>query len=214
MFKSKYIFETRQTRIYRYLKSASFVLFICFLSYLLSGYFFILWSKNENSRSREAFFKRPPDLIVVFTGDSGRIPYAIAKAKAFQQSHIFITGVYGKNSVQTLINPLKIQGKIDPDLLEIDYLARNTVENVISTLRYLRQNNGFKQILVISHDYHILRIKSIFTNIISINDDYRVYFEGIDTDYTNWRNIKKLYKEVYKFFRTWVFLQIWDHQSD
>jgi len=214
MLGSKYIFETKETRMMRYLKNGLIYTFVLFLIYVLSGYFFILFSQNENNKTLERFFKSSPDLVVIFTGDSGRIPYGIKLAKDFRQSNIFITGVYGKNSVETLLEPLELEGKIDTNLLDIDYYARNTVENCISTLRYLREKKGYKEVLVVSHDYHIPRIRSIFSKIMTEEDRYEVYFSGVETDYTSWRNLKILYTEVYKFIRTYAFLMIWDSESE
>jgi uncharacterized SAM-binding protein YcdF (DUF218 family) len=159
------------------------------------------------------FFNRPPDLIVVFTGDQGRIPYALRKAKELKQSQIFITGVHSKNSVQTLLNPLTLSEDFDANFLEIDYLARNTVENVISTLRYLRENRSLKTVLIISHDYHIMRIKLITNKIKASSDQIEFFYEGVPTSYANKRNLKILYKEVYKLFRTYLFLLLWDVDS-
>ena len=213
MFGPKYIFETRGTRTIRYTRNALLLLFSLSFIYLVAGYFFVLYSINENDKSQEHFFKDAPDLIVIFTGQSGRIPYGISVAKNYNQSNIFITGVYEKNSVQTLLAPLELEDKIDHNLLDIDYYARNTVENCISTLRYLREKKGFKNILVISHDYHIPRIKTIFHSIMADDDNYEIYYSGVSTDYTEWRNLKILYTEVYKYLRTYAFLMIWD-QSD
>lgn len=214
MLSSKYIFETKETRTWRYFKNGLLYLFTLVFLYILCGYFFILIADNENGESKEKFFKNPPDLIVIFTGDSGRIPYGIKLAKDFNQSNIFITGVYNKNSVETLIDPLQIDDEINPNLLEIDYFARNTVENVLSTLRFLRQKKGFNNILVVSHDYHIPRIKAIFGHTRTDNDKYSIYYTGLKSDYSELRNLKVLYKEVYKFIRTYAFLMIWDTDVD
>lgn len=210
MFGPKYIFETRGTRTLRYIRTVLILLFTLSFIYLIAGYFFVLYSMNENDKSQEHFFKDSPDLIVIFTGQSGRIPFGMSLAKKFDQSNIFITGVYEKNSVQTLLAPLELENKIDHNLLEIDYYARNTVENCISTLRYLREKKGFKNILVISHDYHIPRIKTIFHSIMAEDDDFDIYYSGVDSDYTEIKNLKILYTEVYKYLRTYAFLMIWD----
>lgn len=214
MLGSKYIFETKETRTMRYLRNGFLALFSFLFLYLLSGYFFILFSDNETKKSAEAFYQSSPDLIVIFTGDQGRIPYGIKLAKSYSQSNIFITGVYGKNSVETLLNPLELNGEIDPNLLEIDYFARNTVENCLSTLRYLREKKGFKRILVVSHDYHIPRIRSIFKSVVTEEDKYEIFFMGVTTDYSTMRNLKVLYTEVYKFVRTSAFLMIWDSDTE
>lgn len=214
MLGSKYIFETKETRTLRYIRNGLLVISSFIFLYLLSGYFFILLSDNETKESAETFYQSSPDLIVIFTGDQGRIPFGIKLAKSYSQSNIFITGVYGKNSVQTLLNPLELDGKIDTNLLEIDYFARNTVENCLSTLRYLREKKGFKKIMIVSHDYHIPRIRTIFNNILTEEDPYEFFYMGVASDYSNLRNLKVLYKEVYKFIRTYAFLMIWDSDSE
>lgn len=210
MFKSKYIFETKKTRTIRYIKNASFILFLSFVCYSISTLLFLLVSKNENTLTQEVFYKRPPDLIVVFTGHKGRIPYAVSLAKKYKQNSLFISGVHSKNTVDTLIAPMNLDGKINPDLLHIDYLARNTVENVLSTLQFLRKKPGLETILIVSHDYHIMRIKHIMNKLRTPDDRYRFYFAGVKTQYNSIRSVKILYKEVFKYIRTYLFLLLWD----
>ncbi|MCP4912407.1 MAG: YdcF family protein [Oligoflexia bacterium] len=214
MFSSKYIFETKNTRMMRYLRNFIILMFIFVLTYLAAGYLFILSSDLETKKSKEAFYKKAPDLIVVFTGDKGRIPYALKLAKEYKSSQVFITGVHNKNNLETLLEPLPIKDEVNSENIEIDYLARNTIENAVATLRHLREKRGLKDILVISHDYHILRIKTILGAIRSDEDDYQFYFSAITTDYSISNNFKKLYKEVYKFLRSFLFLMIWDSDLD
>ncbi|MBL6988527.1 MAG: YdcF family protein [Bacteriovoracaceae bacterium] len=174
-----------------------------------------MFSVRENEEASDFFYRRPPDAIVVFTGDGGRIPYAIKKALEYKQENlnIFITGVYSKNTVETLLRPFKINKDIDLGHLEIDYTARNTVENVISTLRYLRGKKGLDKVLIISHDYHIMRIKLIMNKLKTAEDNYQFYYSGIKTDYKNLRNLKLLYKEVFKLIRTYGFLLFWTPET-
>ena len=210
MFKSKYIFETRQTRTFRYLKSIFVVCFVITCFYLACGYLFLQHALSQKNHALERFYGTTPDLIAIFTGDQGRIPYGIELAQKFKQSNIFITGVYGKNNLQTLIKPLTISGEIDTNIIEIDYFARNTFENAISTLRYLRVKKGFKNILVVSHDYHIPRIQTIFNSIMTDEDNYNLYYIGVKSEYQQLRDYKILYKEVFKYLRTYAFLTIWE----
>ncbi len=214
MFSSKYIFETKETRMIRYLKNGTFLAFSFIFFYILSGYFFILVSDQANKETSKRYFKSSPDLIVIFTGDHGRIPHGIRLAKKFEQPNIFITGVYTKNSVETLLKPLELDENIDKNLLEIDYYARNTVENCLSTLRYLREKKGFKNILVVSHDYHIPRIKTIMSKVRSKQDPYTFHYSGVSSNYRDLNNLKILYMEVYKFIRTYAFLMIWDSEAE
>ena len=209
MFTSKYIFETQHTRYVRYASNIFFLFALASILYTILCVGFILGSNEESKSSLDNFFKSSPDMIAVFTGDIGRIPYAIKKAKEYNQSNIFITGVYSKNSVETLLRPLEVSNNLDPNMLTIDYTARNTVENVISTLRHLRERIETKKILIISHDYHIMRIKLIVDKLKTPEDKFDFYYSGVKTDYKNYNNIKKLFKEVFKYIRTYAFLLIW-----
>jgi uncharacterized SAM-binding protein YcdF (DUF218 family) len=208
MFRSKYIFETKRTKFYRYLKNSLILITTCLLLYILLGIWFIRFSEDQSKFTEKALFNSPPDLIVVFTGGKGRIQAAIEKSAEFKQSHVFITGVYSKLTVEQLIKQYEHIATIDPNSFEIDYEAHNTVENVISTLRYIKQNANLKKIVVISSDYHIMRIKHII-NKIQINNDLIFFFYGIPTDYKRAISIKMLYTEVYKFLKTWIFLSLW-----
>jgi len=214
IFKKRYIFETRQTRYWRYLKNIFIIMLTSSIFYLAACPFFVIRSREESVKSQEAFYRRPPELIVVFTGDQGRIPYAIKKAKIYKQPHIFITGVYSQNSVKTLLQGLKLGDDLDSKLFEIDYAAGNTVENVLSTLRHLRKHQSINNILIVSHDYHILRIKLILKKLSPQHLKYNYYFDGYHTDYKSFRNVKILFKEIFKYMRTYLFLAMWDKELD
>jgi len=42
--------------------------------------------------------------------------------------------------------------------------------------------------------------------------NYHFYYESIPTDYKDMGNVKKLIKEVYKFFKSSTFLMFWDRE--
>ena len=202
MFKKKYMFETRRTKIIRNMKNC-----LVFFSILLAFHsgaclVLILFAGSERKFSVDSFDKKPPDLIAVFTGDVGRIPYAIKIAEKYAQSNIFITGVHLENNVETLLAPLRSSQALDLNLLEIDYLARNTIGNVISTLRHVEMSKGLNRILIISHDYHIMRIKLVMSKLKDSQDENQFFYIGVKTDYSKWRNIKIVSKEFYKLIRT------------
>ena len=151
-----------------------------------------------------------PDLIAVFTGDSGRIPAALKIARKFKKAGIFITGVDGRNKLKNIIEPYELESGLLKKKFEIDYLAHNTMENVISTLRFLRKNPDIKNILIISHDYHILRISLIMNNFLESSDHFNFYYSGIPTKFSEFRNIRILSKEILKWFRTYLIFLIWE----
>lgn len=197
--------------MYRHFLSVVIILASLFFCYSFACAILLLDARNEGKNSVSTFVQSPPDLIVVFTGGPKRIEFAVKKAQEFKQPNVFITGVHEKNSVRTIMNP------IDPaettDHIELDYTARNTVENVVSTLKYLRSNRGLNKILVISSDYHIMRIKMIFNSLMLEDEKFEFFFTPVPSDYLSFKNIKILYTEVFKLIRTKLFLIYWDQKS-
>ncbi len=216
MFTKKYVFETKRTRSRRILKSVYFLIFLGFIGFITLAVYIPIFAKNQNEKSNQAFYGRTPDVIAVFTGDRGRIDYAFKMAEKYPSAKIFITGVYAKNNLEILI---KGQGKntsiedyIEEEShhIELDYLARNTVENGLATLNYVRKLPNAKTILIVSSDYHIFRISHIMEALSDDKSKYEFYYQGIQSDYTEKSNLQKLLKEVYKLFKTSTFLFFWD----
>jgi uncharacterized SAM-binding protein YcdF (DUF218 family) len=198
--------------MYRHLLSVVVVLVSIFSVYTFASLILLLDARNETKNSKTVFVQSPPDLIVVFTGGPGRIEYAVKKAQEFKQPNVFITGVHEKNSVNTLINP--IDKTSNKDHFEIDYTARNTVENVVSTLKYIRSNRGVNKVLIISSDYHIMRIKQIIASIKQADDKFEFFYSAVPSNYLHWHNIKILYIETFKLLRTKVFLMFWNQKTN
>lgn len=212
VLKSKYVFESKSTKMYRHLQSVLVILVSLFAAYTFFCAILLLDARNETKNAKATFVLTSPDLIVVFTGGPGRIGHAIKKAQEFKQPNVFITGVHEKNSVQSIINPIDPKAE-QTEHIELDYTARNTVENVVSTLKYLRNNRGLNKILIISSDYHIMRIKQIINTLIKEDDKFTFYFSAVSSNYLQFRNIKILYTETFKLVRTKVFLLFWDQKS-
>jgi uncharacterized SAM-binding protein YcdF (DUF218 family) len=212
ILKSKYVFESKGTRMYRHFLSVVIILVSIFFCYTFACTILLLDARNEGKNAKSTFVQTPPDLIVVFTGGPGRIEYAVKRAQEFKQPNVFITGVHEKNSVKTILDPLPTQAE-ETDHIEIDYTAKNTVENVISTLKYLRNNRGLNKILVISSDYHIMRIKMIFDTLMHEDDKFEFFFSPVPSNYLSFKSIRILYTEVFKLARTKLFLIYWDKKS-
>ena len=210
ILKSKYVFESKTTKMYRHLQGMLIILASFFLFYSFVCSILLLDARNETKNSKTTFVQTPPDLIVAFTGGPGRIEYAIKKAQEFKQPNVFITGVHEKNSVKKIINTMDSQ---ETEHIELDYTARNTVENVINTLKYLRNNRGLNKILIISSDYHIMRIKQIINTLIKEDDNFSFYFSAVPSNYLSFRNINFLYIETFKLVRTKIFLMFWNQKS-
>ena len=216
MTENRFIFETKRTRTWRYIKN-SFLFFGFFLLlYFLFCFIFFSVASKENSQSREMLLKQGPDVIIAFTGDFGRIPYAMSVLKNYPKSKILITGVSPLYTVEKFVkhfNEKYPTQEISSEDVSLDALASNTVENVIFTMRYLILNPGLRNILIISHDYHILRIKTIVGTIDNLDDPRDFYYHGVQTDYFKWRNIKIFLNETLKMIKTSIFLALWEKNS-
>ena len=97
---------------------------------------------------------------------------------------------------------------METDHFDLDYTAKNTVENVMSTLKYLRSNESINRVLIISSDYHIMRIKHIIQTLRLPSDKFEFYYSAVSSNYLHLRNIKILYIETFKLVRTKVFLML------
>jgi uncharacterized SAM-binding protein YcdF (DUF218 family) len=211
--KSKYVFESKGTRMYRHFLNVIILIASIFCCYTFVCAILLLDARNEGKNAKSTFVTSSPDLIVVFTGGPGRIEFAVKKAQEFKQPNVFITGVHEKNSVRTIMNPIDPASKGPTEHIELDYTARNTVENVVSTLKYLRNNRGLNKILIISSDYHIMRIKMISDALLKEDEKFDFYFSPVPSDYLAFKNIRILYTEVFKLLRTKLFLIYWDQKS-
>lgn len=82
ILKSKYMFESKSTRIYRHLASIGIIIISIFLAYTFVCSILLLDARNETKNTKAKFKTSPPDLIVVFTGGAGRIEFAIKKLES------------------------------------------------------------------------------------------------------------------------------------
>jgi uncharacterized SAM-binding protein YcdF (DUF218 family) len=212
MFGRKYVFETKSTRLRRLLLSG-----LIFSSIVIGvlGTFIVyipIYAKMQKGRAAGAFFQKSPDAIAVFTGDKGRIAYALELLKKNPSSRLFISGVHAANSFQTLVDkqasPSTGEAVKNVGMqVDLDYKSRNTFENVQETLKFLKKNAEFKKVLIISSDYHIMRIKLIMShNMTSEKPD--LYFDSVNTPYSTWSDVKKLLLEAVKITRTFFLLKV------
>lgn len=219
MFGKEYTFETKDTRFKRLKTNTIVILLSIFFIFSLFCIYIPIYAKGKTLNASEKFYQKSPDLIVVFTGGKGRITKGIEFAEKYPEAKFLISGVYTKNSYRNIINAQDLKDRAK-DLVngqshqfDIDYQARNTLENVISTLHYLRENENMVNVMIISSDYHLFRINMILKSLMNNKDNFNASFYGTKTDYGKWTNLKFLLKETVKVFRTFVFLMLWDHNE-
>jgi uncharacterized SAM-binding protein YcdF (DUF218 family) len=212
MLGRKYTFESKSTRLHRLLISGA-LLFGLGVAILGSFIVYIpIYAKMQKGRAAGAFFQKSPDAIAVFTGDKGRIAYAMELLKKNPSSRLFISGVYATNSFQTLIDKqsdpstsIELQKPETP--VDLDYKSKNTFENVNETVKFLRLNPNYNKVLIISSDYHIMRIKLIISHFMS-GKQTEFFFDSVPNTYNTWDDTRKLLKEAIKIVRTFVILKI------
>lgn len=212
MLGRKYTFESKTTRIRRLLVSGSFVSILS-LGLIVSFIIYIpIYARMQKGRAAGAFYQKSPDAIAVFTGDKGRISYSLDILKKNPSSKLFISGVYATNSFQTLIDKQQ-NAQLAEELqssgaqVDLDYESKNTFENVRETVEFLKLNPTLSKVLIISSDYHIMRVKLIISHYMS-GPKPEFFFDSVTTNYSDWNDIKKLLKESVKIFRTFFMLKI------
>lgn len=209
MFNKEYVFETKSTKLRRLLISG-LLSFVFFSAILFSFVIYIpIYGRNQKDVTDKGLYQHSPDAIAVYTGDKGRIAYALDLLKHNPSAKLFISGVYATNSFQTLLNKndMTFAENLEGVQVDLDYESRDTFENVKETVQFLKQNPELKKILIISSDYHILRIKMIFSHYIE-DTDKEFYFDSTITKFNNWKNVKKLLWESLKIIRSIVLLDI------
>jgi uncharacterized SAM-binding protein YcdF (DUF218 family) len=99
---------------------------------------------------------QPADGIVVLTGGTQRIADALELLRVGYGKRLLISGVYARTSREELMkdNP---SGEIYFSCcIDLDYLARNTIGNAITTRRWVLKNR-FKSVIVVTSNYHMPR---------------------------------------------------------
>ena len=154
---------------------------------------------------------KSPDAIAVFTGDKGRIAYALDLLRKNPSAKLLISGV-GANSYPTIVNnqvtPSAAQVVTNVGLqVDLDYESKNTFEHVRETVEFLQKNPDANKVLIISSDYHIMRIKLIISHYMS-DSKQEFFFDSVINSYTSWSDVKKLLFETLKLGRTFVLLKV------
>jgi uncharacterized SAM-binding protein YcdF (DUF218 family) len=216
MFQRKYIFESKTTRLHRLLTSGLVVLGVSFAIIVTFIVYIPIYARMQKGRAAGAFFQKSPDAIAVFTGDKGRIAYALELLKKNPSAKLFISGVHAANSFQTLIDK---QGTPETGeeldgagtQIDLDYESKNTYQNVRETIEFLRVNPQLNKVLVISSDYHIMRVNLLMSHFIK-GSRPEIYFDSVTNHFGSWKEVRKLLKEAVKLSRTFILLKVMDDE--
>lgn len=210
VFSRKYIFESRKTRAVRLALNAAVVFAGVVVLYATFLIFTVVTARTEANRTAEGLYQKSPDAIVVFTGDKGRIKRALELTSKWPEAKMLISGVHGANNLRTIMAGHQDAETIlaSPMQVDIDYEAMDTLGNVRETLEHLdAAQEKIERVLVVTSDYHVLRVRMIFRAQIG-KRPMAIYYEGVSSDWSTLANIKKLIIENIKTLRVWFLLTV------
>ena len=191
------------------------ILFYCLtIMFILTTY-----SKKVSDETSLIFFEKSPDLIAVFTGDKGRIAYAFSMLAQYPESKLLISGVYSKNTIQSLIQskalnlPANFNEELLSQVVELDYQAKNTLENVLMTMQMIRKDLSIKKVLIVSSDYHLLRVKLIFSLLDKYHRPSQLYFMGVESEQSFLKKLIDASIEGIKIMRTFGLYFFWNDED-
>ena len=145
------------------------------------------------------------DGIVVLTGDQYRIAKGIELLKNYPDKKLLISGV-NKN-----INAIDIMKKFPNNknlfecCIDIGKDAKNTFENIIETIKWMKSNE-FTSIIIVTSDYHLPRVKLEINRFI---DNQEIFYEVVKNDETDSiQRLKKITLEYIKYIRTFLSIKI------
>jgi uncharacterized SAM-binding protein YcdF (DUF218 family) len=115
---------------------------------------FIIFAATLNSK--DIINTESADAIVALTGDSDRIGDAVELLASKRGKRLLISGVNLSTSVERLSKITPHHRDFFPCCIDIDYAAKNTVENAIETRRWVEER-GINSLIVVTSNYHMPR---------------------------------------------------------
>ena len=112
-----------EAKLFRWIKKTFFGILI-FLSLMFLSLMITIpyYSQRLVEDTKSLLFEEAPDIIVVFTGDQGRVEHALKLAARYPTAKLYISGVFSQNSLITLVQENKVKL---PPTRGIDWLSQN-----------------------------------------------------------------------------------------
>lgn len=142
----------RRKRRWRWPLLLVFLLFAC-AAYLAGG--FLRFAEDVASLSRAPDL-RGADGIVVLTGGESRLQQALDLLKNGKGRRLLITGVNHDTGVGAIARLTGTDRGLFECCIDLDYEALNTIGNAEITVRWARQHD-FARLILVTSDYHIPR---------------------------------------------------------
>ncbi len=143
--------------------------------------------------------------IVVLTGDKFRILEGLKILNNEIGSKLLISGVNKEISIEEIKKEFPKFNQLFNCCVELESISTNTFENV-REIFFWKKNNNIKNILLITSDYHLPRVK-LEVNRLLLDKETFYYGVKYDNQKINIR-MKKLIVEYIKYLRTKISLSI------
>lgn len=115
---------------------------------------FIIFARNLE-RTQEPPV-RAADGITVLTGGGSRIDEAMKLLANHKANRVLITGVYKKTTKETLKSSASQGDQLFSCCVDLDYEARNTIDNATETAEWVAKHK-YTSVIVVTSNYHMPR---------------------------------------------------------
>lgn len=175
-----------------------------------------------STQAQEFLNQSSPDYIVVYTGDFGRVIRALELVRSNPNAKVLISGVASHNNLQQVLATYRQQLGKDVSLdflsqvVELDYQAQNTFDNVLMTLDFLKKNRATGKVVLISSEYHLLRTHFLVASLLPVaSQPLTFYYLGVETPEATpwWKSLKTSIYELLKLSRALLLVALWESPS-
>lgn len=134
--------------------------------FLIGGFGFVVWLAGLFAYVETLDAARPPfapqaDGIVVLTGGAERIGDGIRLLEEKRARRLFISGVNIQVSAEQLRRAWPGHEASFECCIDLDFRARNTIENAQESAEWVRKH-GFRSVILVTASYHMPRAKLEF----------------------------------------------------
>lgn len=116
------------------------------------------WFEIQIPQSKNPLPENSADAIVVLTGGSGRLEYALQLMAEGKSNILFISGAGKDVTLDDVVRQAQseVRGKINRNNIILGHQGENTIGNAEEIKEWLK-NTNYKKIILVTSNYHIPR---------------------------------------------------------
>ena len=116
------------------------------------------WFESQIPQSKNPLPENSADAIVVLTGGSGRLEYALQLMAEGKSNILFISGAGKDVTLDDVVRQAQreVRGKINRNNIILGHQGENTIGNAEEIKEWLTDTN-YKKIILVTSNYHIPR---------------------------------------------------------